>query len=247
MAVMPLRLFINRHDANSQSDKILVAFVLLCLCVAHSAFAQISGNVTVVTEYRYRGVSLSEGDPEGQLSLGYDNAAGWYAGGLVSGVRLYDLNTEQFIVYGGYTKSLFSGLSIDGGVSNTTFRRASDYNYNEAYIGVTSDRYSARLYYSPSYFYQNARTLYGELNVPYTITDNVQLLAHIGLLHHLTDNDSTETDLSTRYDYRIGLNTRVSDWNFQIALVGLQKKSNIYEQYVDRHLHTWLLSTSYSF
>jgi len=213
----------------------------------HSASGQISGNATVVSDYRYRGMSLSQGNPEGQLSVAYDNSANWYAGGLVSGVRLDDFNTEQFIAYGGYTTSLFSGLSLDSGISNTTFRQASDYNYNEAYIGLTSNSFNTRLYYSPSYFYQNARTVYGELNVSYTITDNVQLLSHLGLLHHLTDNASTEVDLSTRYDYRIGLDARVSDWNFQIALVGLQKKSNTYEQYDDRHLHTWLLSATYSF
>lgn len=244
---MSPRLSINRHNTPSKSDKILVAFVLLCLCTAQDVFAQISGTATVVSDYRYRGVSLSEGNPAGQLSLGYDSPAGWYAGGLISGVKFDNTSTEQFIGYAGYAGQVFSGLSWDAGISSTSFRKNSDYNYNEAYVGLTTDNYSTRLYYSPSYFYQNARTVYGEINAARPLLEDMQLLFHLGLLHQLTNSDTQFDTFSSRYDYRIGLNTRVGVWNFQLALVGLQRKTHAYAQYEDLHPHSWLLSAAYSF
>jgi len=220
--------------------------VLVWACATQTGLAQLSGDVTVVSDYRYRGVSLSQGNPEPQVNLGYDHPDGWYAGALVSGVRLEGISTEQLVAYAGYTAALRENVSWEGGVSGTRFRQASDYSYNEVYLGLTSDNCSARIYYSPSYFYQYARTIYGEVNVAFPLHDKVQLLAHIGVLHQL-DGTALNTAIPSRFDYRLGINARIAEWNVQLALTGLQKKSSNYPQYEDLHARTLLLSASYPF
>lgn len=240
---MPQKQFISRKFPTLQSDTYGVALVLLLL--APTAHAQFSGDATIVSDYRYRGVSLSQGNPEAQVSVGYDHPEGWYAGGLLSGVKLYDLNTEQVVTYAGYAGQLLSGLSWEGGVSSSSFLRESDYNYTEIFIGATAENYSGRIYYSPSYFDQNARTVYAEFNAAYPLQDNLQILAHAGVLHLITSSDVSPS--SSRYDYRIGMNVKVADWNVQLAWITLQKKSTEYPQYEDLHPHTFLLSASYSF
>src|SRR6266508_589758 len=54
---------------------------------ASVAAAQISGTVNLVSDYRYRGTSLSDDKPAAQLGLTYDDASGWYAGLSASTVR----------------------------------------------------------------------------------------------------------------------------------------------------------------
>lgn len=237
----------ERQFLLSKGGKLFAAFVLLWTCAAQSCLAQISGNVSAVSDYRYRGVSLSEGKPEAQLSLGYDHPDGWYGGGLLSGAQLEGISTMQLVTYAGYTRLLLDGLSGEGGVSLTRFRQAGDYNYNEAFVGLTSENISARVYYSPSYFYQNARTVYAEVNGAYRLQEHWNVLAHIGVLRHLSGDSALNSALMSRYDFRLGLNAYIAEWNFQLALTGLQKQSSDYPQYEDLHPHTWLLSTAYSF
>jgi uncharacterized protein (TIGR02001 family) len=44
--------------------------------------AQVDGSVSIVSDYRFRGASLSDGHPEPQVQLGYDGTGGWYVGGF---------------------------------------------------------------------------------------------------------------------------------------------------------------------
>jgi uncharacterized protein (TIGR02001 family) len=242
---MQPRQFINRQFPTIPSDTCRVALVFLSLTITQIAHAQFSGDATVVSDYRYRGVSLSQGNPEAQLSVGYDHPDGWYAGGFLSGAKLYGINTEQVVAYAGYSGQVLSGLSWDSGVSSTSFLQASDDNYREVFVGVTAENYSARIYYSPNYFELYARTIYVEFNAVYPLQDKLQLLAHAGVLHPIDVSNGSPS--SSRLDYRFGINTNVADWNVQLAWVTLQKKSTDYPQYDDLHPHTFLLSASTSF
>lgn len=217
------------------------------LAVADTAVAQFSGAATLVSDYRYRGVSFSQGNPEAQLAVGYDSPAGWYAGGLTSGVNLDGTNSAQFVAYGGYSGRLSAASSWEVGASNSCFSRASLYDYKEAYVGLTSENFSGRVYYSPSYLNQQTRTVYGEFNASYALRENVDLLGHVGVLHALSDNDVTQSEPGSRFDGKVGISVRVADWVAELAGVALQKKAARYPGYEDRNPRAVVLSISYSF
>jgi len=223
------------------------AGMLLFLVGLNTAHAQISGNATIVSDYRYRGVSLSQGKPEAQVDVDYDSSNGWYAGMLASGVKLGYTESEQYVAYAGYSGKFLSGLNWEAGASNVRFAGKPEYNYIEEFVGLTSDHFNGRIYFSPSYFDQETRSIYAELNAAYSLQDNFQLLAHIGLLHYLTISDESTSETASRYDGRIGVNTKVADWNIQLAWVALQRRSTQYPHYDDRNPHTVVLSVSYSF
>jgi uncharacterized protein (TIGR02001 family) len=225
-----------------RSGQLLIAALWL---VTSSAGAQISANLSAVSDYRYRGMSLSQGNPEVQLSVGYDHPDGWYGGGMISGVDLDTIHSAQLIAYGGYTSRLMTDLSWEGGISNNTFNRLPYFDYSEAYVGLTSESYNVRVYYSPSYFNQRSRTLYGEFNASYALHDSVQLLFHGGVLNQI--DASLDGGPASRFDYRAGLNARYNEWNCQLAWVGLQQRPTDYPQYQDTHLHSWVLSIARSF
>jgi uncharacterized protein (TIGR02001 family) len=209
--------------------------------------AQVSGDAGVVSDYRYRGVSLSQGEPEAQVGLSFDSLAGWYAGGLASGARLENTQSGQVVAYGGYSGSISDGLSWDAGASRAAFARASNYNYSEAYLGLAAENLSGRVYYSPSYLNQKAQTVYAEINATYALRDDVRLLGHLGVLHPDSSNGANAFEPGSRWDCRLGISAKYTDWVGEVAWVALQKKSTYYTTYEDRNPRAFVLSISYSF
>src|SRR5581483_6543323 len=95
-----------------------------------------TGSATFVSDYRFRGASLSDDHPAAQLAFDYDWAAsGWYAGGLMSNVRLDARDAVQALVDAGYAHRLSADLSWEAGMRYSRFSGRESYAYAEAYAG----------------------------------------------------------------------------------------------------------------
>jgi uncharacterized protein (TIGR02001 family) len=194
----------------------LLGCVLAALaCALPRAQAQVGITASATSEYVARGMSLSQGQAAPQLRLDYD-AAGWYAGALLSPVHLdYKGADTQVLAYGGYARRLPSGFGWEAGVLGATLTGSSDYRYHELYAGLSGERVAGRVYYSPSY-YGDAATVYAELNGSVPLRDGLALVGHVGLLHPL---GSAEDEARRRLDLRVGLSLDSGNWNFQLALL----------------------------
>jgi uncharacterized protein (TIGR02001 family) len=118
--------------------RILAAFGLLVAAAA--ANAQVSSTVTLTSDYDFRGFSQSATDPAIQPSLDYAHASGWYVGGWASNVDFGDADVDYEIdLYTGFTGGAEDGMGWDVGVIYYTYPDESDFNYLEAYGGVTYD------------------------------------------------------------------------------------------------------------
>jgi uncharacterized protein (TIGR02001 family) len=197
------------------------AACVLLACAACPAAAQTSGNLTLVSEYAVRGISLGDGDPALQLRVDHDAPGGWYAGGFVSPVVLAapDEHRRQaeLIVYGGRAGRLPSGMTWDAGVSRAAFSRGHEYDYYEFHAGVALDRASVRLFLSPSY-YGRDRSAYLDLNAFHPLDERVRLTFHAGLLHSFGEAND-------RADLRVGLAATLGDWTLQAGLQTLLRES----------------------
>ena len=179
--------------------------------------------------------------------MGYDNPSGWYAGGFASKVSLRELDSNaQLTAYGGYSRRLESGLGWELGATGTEFLRAADYRYTEVFAGLSSDNFNGRIYFSPNYFGQSARSIYAELNGAYPIRERLRLLGHIGYLGSFSDNEKLASYAATRFDTRIGVSAGIANWEFNLAWVAIERSRAKY-RYGDRDSPTLVLSTSYSF
>jgi len=218
---------------------------------APAAWAQFSGSVAVLSDYRFRGLSLSDNSATPQLTMNYDSDAGWYAGAMASHATLEESGTAQLIAYGGYAQRLPGGLGWEAGATQTVFTRVSADNYLEAYVGVSGEQVSARLYYSPRYFGRPAQTLYAEANGFLRLGETLRLVAHIGLLRALGGEDNIGPLSGHRYDYRLGLATRLGDIDLQLARAtrAAYRYPSYpgYPPYQGRQPHAFVLSASYSF
>jgi uncharacterized protein (TIGR02001 family) len=188
----------------------------LLLCSAGTAHCQTSANLTLVSAYTARGVSLDP-RPALQLRIEHDTDAGWYAGGFASPAELDGRRQGQVLAYGGRAQRITSMLSWDAGVSHSRFLRDAHFNYTEFYAGLVSGRSSARLFYSPTY-YGEGRTLYLDLSTAYPLGDKLSLAVHAGLLHPFSDYEGGT--VRNAGDVRISLATTVGDVLLQAGWQG---------------------------
>lgn len=181
------------------------------------AQGQTSASIALTSEYSARGVSLSDRRPAAQLSLAYDGDQGWYAGAFASRAALAErANDTQLIAYGGYAARLASGLGWEAGATRTAFLHTGEYDYHEIYAGLSSERVSGRLYYSPAYYGYGGRTVYGEINGAYPLSARLTLIGHLGALHALERWTSTHD----RRDMRLAIGANLGPYNVQLAWLG---------------------------
>jgi uncharacterized protein (TIGR02001 family) len=101
--------------------------------------AAVSGAATLLSDYRFRGISRSGGDPalQGQVTVTLPN--GLYAGGrgtTLRGVRT--LGNAEVDLYAGYGASLGSGTTLDAGLVYYTFQGGGGRSdYAEPYVSLS--------------------------------------------------------------------------------------------------------------
>jgi len=207
--------------------------LLLC-AAAETAYAQLSGTLSGVTDYRYRGVTFSDRRPAAQAGLTYDDPSGWYAGAFGSTVRLdppgRPSSRFQTIAYGGYAIRLASGVSLEAGGDYSAFAGSSNLNYGEFFVGASTENLNARLYLSPRYFGTSSAGGYGEVNATQPLVDKVRLHLHLGFLRYRYDYPPQYGLSPTKniFDARIGLRADIDRFQLEIAWVGVNDHSAAY-------------------
>ncbi len=225
------------------------AVALWFALVAANVSAQVSGSLTLVSDYRFRGVSLSHNRPAVQLGAVYDDARGWYAGAFASTVQFAypssrELQTTTFV---GYVWRFPSGLSSEVGTDYSAFTGAGGYSYPEVYWGIAYENLSGRLYYAPRYFTQDSDAIYGEVNGAQPLLDRVRLLAHAGVLRYSTENVYTGRAVHHVVDARVGVGVDFDQFSVQLNWVGSSSTNAAYPVTGARGRNGAVLSLSRSF
>ena len=187
------------------------------------AAAQISGSIGIESDYRFRGYSLSRGDPAVTVDLGYDHASGVYVNGTATlGIDEAEPAAIGYQANVGYAAQVSPGVSIDAGVVRSWYTRHSsigrDTHYTEAYIGVATRGLSSRVYFSPDYLRPKVRTVYAELEGAVDLAPKWRLAGHAGLLAHLGDRPRYTP--REHYDWRLTLAREVGRLELSAGLSG---------------------------
>lgn len=164
---------------------LLLGTSLLCAGPAWTARSETAVALSITSDQRFRGRSISAGDPVVSLELNHDTSSGLYlglSGALVAtrgdGVR--GLGLAQAL---GYAGKIGAHWTVDGGIVNRLYSNAYSggvtVNYVEIYGGFTTRNIAAKVYFSPSYFGQVA-TSYLEIDSVVRPADNWRLAAHVG-------------------------------------------------------------------
>ncbi|MDB5963385.1 MAG: hypothetical protein JWP59_4679 [Massilia sp.] len=186
--------------------------LVLLFGVAATAPCQTSADLTITSEYAARGMAL-DSRPALQLRVEHDSDAGWYGGAFASPVALSNRRQGQLTAYAGRARQLTSTLSWDAGVTRSVYLRDSHLNYHEIYAGLTHQRISARLFYSPAY-YGDERSLYLDLNGAYPLNDQLSVALHGGWLH-LFGESGRNLDVRLALAYDMGDYSLKAGWQLK--------------------------------
>jgi uncharacterized protein (TIGR02001 family) len=179
----------------------------------------VAASATITTNYTYRGVSLSDGQPALDVALLYDDKSGAYVGGsligeVARGRGAQWLGHQEYL---GYALRLPAGPTLDFGVNNLYYQSYSyphgDEDATEVYAGWVTDLLNYYVHYSPNYFRPGARALYGEVNGAVRLLHPLRLFGHAGALTPLGGG----YDNKERYDVRAGIVAAFKHGEVQLA------------------------------
>ncbi len=98
----------------------------------------LSGSVTIVSDYRFRGISLSDKDFALQGSIRADHRSGFYLATWASSIEQLAGAETEIDVYGGWTGD-FGGWKPDVGLYSYLYPGGSDLNYFEIYGALSRE------------------------------------------------------------------------------------------------------------
>jgi len=236
-----------------ETNRILKAscFAMVAAMLAPTAAAEVTGNIDLTSDYRFRGVSQSAGKIALQGGIEYAADNGFFAGAWASTIDFdkgapveEHVNADlELDLYLGYAGSLSDSLDYD-----VTFYRYNypgddvSQDYNEISIGLEFADIRLAYWYANDYGNSGDDLSYTEANYSYALSDDWSLDLHAGY------NFGDAIEDYEYVDYSIGLSTEVSGIEVSIAWLGSDIASEeIVNKDAWKSKDTLLLSASYSF
>jgi len=193
------------------------AVVCVLLPMGGAAASGFSGVVTLTSEYIYRGLSMSDGNPALQLGLDYEHDSGLFAGAWASTLNLTtavgrrDLELD---FYAGYHLAPDARWSATATLLRYTYPDASgshSYDHNEILLGLTVfDHYSLEFGYTNDLYGLDVVGKHWEARTEWPIA-NVWVLSGA-----LGGNDLSDLGVPHYLHWDIGASARVQRFTLDL-------------------------------
>ena len=196
----------------------------------------VSANIALTTDYRFRGVSLSGGDPAIQGGVDVAHESGFYVGTWASSIDGGDTYGEmEFDIYGGWSGNVAEGVALDVGILYylyPTEELGLDTDYWEPYASVGFNLGGAEATVGAAYAFEQDSlggddNLYIYTDLGYSLPSTpISLSAHLGytdgvLAPPFLAGDTDETGL----DWSIGASVSQGILQVGVAYVGVEGPS----------------------
>lgn len=202
-----------------------------------------NGNLSLVSDYRFRGLSQTDRRPAIQGGFDYAHASGFYLGNWNSSVdsETYPHGAGlEMDLYGGW-KTTVGGFTVDVGALQYYYpgARADDaagrktgqrFDTLEAYAGVGYGVVSFKLWATLTDYFgleDSKGSLYYDLGGSFPVNEKLNVLVHLGY------QDVRRTSSADYLDYRIGLTYDLHGWALGAALVGVLDRDDTYDKVGD--------------
>ncbi len=200
----------------------ITGLALATALISPIASAEVSGEVSVTNDYRFRGVSQTAGDVAVQAGIDYSHDNGFFAGAWASNVddESYDANVE-IDLYAGYWGAFGADEEFEYDVTLTYYTypgQDESTRYLEATAGIYFADFHLAQWYTNNYGNNDLTLHYTELNYSYEIVENWSIDAHVGYSYGEGVNDAELGDWGENYlDYSIGISTEMSGIGLSLA------------------------------
>ena len=193
----------------------LAALSLLALGAA--AHADVTGTVTVVSDYDFRGITQTAQDPALQGSIDWTSDSGIYLGAWGSNVDFGDdVDVDVEIdLYGGIRGG--EDITWDLGFIWYTYMDGSEFNYPEIYGSVGWKWLSGKLWYSDEFggVDDNGEAYYIEANASFPVAETgLGLTGHVGM----SDGDYWDS-VDGYFDWSVGVTYALGHFNLGLRYI----------------------------
>ena len=203
--------------------KTLIATALLAS--SSTALAEISANVTLATDYAFRGVSQTDNQFAIQGGFDWSHSSGIYLGTWASNVdsQFFGGATDPQIeldLYGGFANEFSNGLGYDIGYLRYQYPGGSDFNTNEFYGSLSYMGFGASVNYSPKLQFvgSDSSAWYWAASYDHTFPYEIGFSAHIG--YNAGSAYSDDDALGGTYtDWSLGLSKNVAGVDLGLTYV----------------------------
>jgi uncharacterized protein (TIGR02001 family) len=211
----------------------------------------VAGNMSLVTDYRFRGISQTLGRPAIQGGFDYAHPSGVYLGNWNSNVSEaagYPGGNLEMDFYGGWKKT-FGDFGVDVGLleyyypgskaegtygfgpltnPNSTATNSGTVHNSEFYVGGSWKWLTVKWFYAFSDYFMvpdTKGTNYLDLSGSYDMGGGWGVVGHVGHLkaHNFSDADYT--------DYKLGVTKDVTGWLVGATFVGSNAKGDAGQPY----------------
>jgi len=198
--------FLLRH-----SHRMALALLAFQLCLPNARASELSGVATLTSEYIYRGLAKSDGNPAAQLGIDYEHDTGLFVGVWASTVDLHSAVGQRDLeldYYAGYHYESQAPLT-----ATVTFLRytypvhtgAHRYRHNEVLVSVSFlEHYSIELGYTNNLNGLNRIGRHWELRSEWPIANAWVVGAALG------GNDMSDAGVSRYLYWDVGVSARFS-------------------------------------
>ena len=195
--------------------KLFLAFMLAVGFA--TAQAEVTGNLGLTSDYRFRGISQSQNAPAVQGGIDYAHSSGFYIGNWNSSVSSQVYTNGSGVesdVYAGFKKQVFGNFVVDIGSYNYFYPRAGtngSFDTNEVFAGIgykelVSVKYSHALsdYFGTA---NSKNSFYVQADAAIPVVGKLVAVAHVGR----TDvNNNSKLNYT---DYNFGVAYDLQGWN----------------------------------
>lgn len=226
------------------------ALVLSLLAVGSASAGELSGDVGIVSDYVFRGVSQSDEDPAVQAGLSFTFDSGFYVGTWASQV---DFGTEadfEVDLFAGYGFTIGDSVEADVQVLRYVYPDDGKLNYYELIGSLTFDGLlTTTLAYSDDIYNAGVDGWYASLGYDFGLPNEFTLTPQIGYTRFdrgvFFDEDG-ETSSSENYvDYSLTLARDFGQISTSLALIGTDSSGEqLFGELADDRV---VLSVSYGF
>ncbi|MCA3179859.1 MAG: TorF family putative porin [Burkholderiaceae bacterium] len=202
----------------------------------------LTGNLTITSDYRFRGISQSFRLPAVQGGIDWAHSSGVYLGNWnssVSGNQYPNGASLEMDFYGGYKFPVGKDVTLDvgalyyyyPGAFYNGFTGKPKYDNFELYFGGVMGPFSAKLFVAVTDFFgldtttggkSSSGSYYVDLNYSTEIAPKLTVGAHIGY-----QNVRNYSSLSY-IDYKLGVTYDWTGWLLSAAIVGSDADKNLY-------------------
>jgi uncharacterized protein (TIGR02001 family) len=194
----------------------------------------LSGSLTMATDYRFRGVSMSNRDPAIQGALTFSHKSGAYLSLWASNADVGAGGNVEADFFVGYILPLTEKSFLDINYADVNYPGTikefhTDFsefgvNYNHSDLMIGGDYFTAGVFYSPEFAFKSGTEIYLNTSYKFPVYKNIKLVSSLGYTK-LEDNEQFakafggDGQQDDYFDYKIGLGAEVLGLNSELVWI----------------------------